>query len=414
MTTLHFRLLTLICLTLMIAGTAQATFSIVAVDTSNGAIGSAGASCIDGAVIISGVVENIGAVHTQAFWNATNQQNADSLMREGLTPDSIISWLVNNDSQNLSFRRQYGVVTLAGPGASAAFTGTGNADWKGHLTGFGYSIQGNILLGPQIVGDMETAFLNTEGPLEDKLMAALVAADVPGADTRCLDCDKPAISAFIKVVHPGDGETPYLFENVDNTSCPVDPIPLLRDKYQLWQALRVADPDSSSASATPLLLPADGASTSTLTVVPVNWQWELPSQFESISVLNSGGGDLGAIVDVGDGSYTALITAPTTPGYDTLSVFVESESDTIELADHPALRYYLCGDCNADGLANITDAVYLINFIFNDGPAPDPLIAGDANCDGLVNITDAVYLIAYIFSGGPPPCDPDNNGEPDC
>lgn len=75
---------------------------------------------------------------------------------------------------------------------------------------------------------------------------------------------------------------------------------------------------------------------------------------------------------------------------------------------------YLCGDANSDGIANITDVVYMIQYIFSGGPPPDPYLAGDINCDGLVNITDAVYLIQYIFGSGPPPCDIDNNGEPDC
>ena len=69
-----------------------------------------------------------------------------------------------------------------------------------------------------------------------------------------------------------------------------------------------------------------------------------------------------------------------------------------------SLDQFLCGDANADGTVNISDAVYLISYIFIGGPAPDPLLAGDANCDGTVNISDAVYLISYIFSGGPAPC----------
>ncbi|MFH2056370.1 MAG: FG-GAP-like repeat-containing protein [bacterium] len=75
---------------------------------------------------------------------------------------------------------------------------------------------------------------------------------------------------------------------------------------------------------------------------------------------------------------------------------------------------YICGDANTDGVANITDAVYLIQYIFNGGPPPEPLESGDANCDGVANITDAVYLIQYIFGGGPDPCDPDDDGMPDC
>jgi hypothetical protein len=65
---------------------------------------------------------------------------------------------------------------------------------------------------------------------------------------------------------------------------------------------------------------------------------------------------------------------------------------------------YVPGDANNDGTVDISDAVYLIAYIFTGGPAPIPLAAGDANCDGTVDISDAVYLIAYIFTGGPAPC----------
>jgi aminopeptidase N len=63
------------------------------------------------------------------------------------------------------------------------------------------------------------------------------------------------------------------------------------------------------------------------------------------------------------------------------------------------------GDCNDDGTVNVSDAVYIINYIFAGGPAPDPLLSGDPNCDNDVNISDAVYIINYIFVGGDPPCD---------
>lgn len=65
---------------------------------------------------------------------------------------------------------------------------------------------------------------------------------------------------------------------------------------------------------------------------------------------------------------------------------------------------YTCGDANADDIVNISDAVYIITYIFGGGPEPMPYLAGDVNCDEIVNISDAVYLIAYIFGGGPEPC----------
>ncbi len=63
----------------------------------------------------------------------------------------------------------------------------------------------------------------------------------------------------------------------------------------------------------------------------------------------------------------------------------------------------LCGDANNTGTINISDAVYVINYIFGGGPSPNPICLGDANGTGSVNISDAVYIINFIFGGGPTP-----------
>lgn len=63
-----------------------------------------------------------------------------------------------------------------------------------------------------------------------------------------------------------------------------------------------------------------------------------------------------------------------------------------------------CGDADGSGAIDIDDVVYLIDYIFAQGPAPDPIEAGDADASGAVDIDDVVYLIAYIFSSGPGPC----------
>ena len=62
-----------------------------------------------------------------------------------------------------------------------------------------------------------------------------------------------------------------------------------------------------------------------------------------------------------------------------------------------------CGDANGDGSINISDAVFLLQYIFAGGAAPNPLCHGDANGDGSANVSDAVYLIQYIFAGGAAP-----------
>jgi hypothetical protein len=74
----------------------------------------------------------------------------------------------------------------------------------------------------------------------------------------------------------------------------------------------------------------------------------------------------------------------------------------------------VCGDVNATGDVDLDDAVYLINFIFSEGAAPEPYESADADCSGIVDIDDVVWLILYIFSGGGAPCDTDGDGVPDC
>ena len=66
---------------------------------------------------------------------------------------------------------------------------------------------------------------------------------------------------------------------------------------------------------------------------------------------------------------------------------------------------YCClhGDADNSGILNISDVVYLINYIFVGGPAPVSECKGDNNCDCVISISDAVHSIIYIFGGGQPP-----------
>lgn len=190
----------------------QDTFSIVAVDSITGEVGSAGASCVDLSFFpgfnpdfLGELFPNEGAINTQAAYVATNQVNARNRMNMGDTPEEIIQWLVDNDVQNQSQSRQYGIVRFVnGVPMSAAHTGSSTNDYKGHNTGATYSIQGNILSGQQILDNMETGFLNTEGDLACKLMGAMQGANEVGADSRCTDNGTSSLFAFLKVAQPDD------------------------------------------------------------------------------------------------------------------------------------------------------------------------------------------------------------------
>jgi len=69
---------------------------------------------------------------------------------------------------------------------------------------------------------------------------------------------------------------------------------------------------------------------------------------------------------------------------------------------------YVCGDATGNGEADIADAVYLVSYLFRNGPPPEcppfPYTScADANGDDVVTIGDVVYLVSYLFKDGPPP-----------
>lgn len=217
------------------SASAQDTFSIVAVDPLTGQVGSAGASCIAGSIILSDVHPGRGVIHTQSFYLAANQIYARSLMNMGLSPEQIRDSLIAHDAQGNPTVRQYGIVDLIGGGRTAAYTGINCFDYKNDILGPTYAIQGNILLGQQILDSMQARFLRATGTLADKMMAALQGAKVVGADTRCTGRNTSSISAFIRMGRPQDTlGTLYLDLNVNNTPVGRDPIDSLQILYNNW------------------------------------------------------------------------------------------------------------------------------------------------------------------------------------
>jgi uncharacterized Ntn-hydrolase superfamily protein len=220
---------------------AQDTFSIVAVDSLTGEVGSAGASCIsadnlelffpnDDPDFLGKVLPGRGAINTQSFYNAQNQANASARLAAGDTPQQVVEWLFANDAEGNSSTRQYGVAALQnGQPMAAGFTGFNCYDFKDHRVGPNYSIQGNILLGPEILDSMEARFVNTPGCLAEKIMAAMQGAKVPGADTRCGGNGTSSMFAFIKVAkQDDDADNPSLRLFVAYNPLGIEPIDSLQ------------------------------------------------------------------------------------------------------------------------------------------------------------------------------------------
>jgi hypothetical protein len=107
------------------------------------------------------------------------------------------------------------------------------------------------------------------------------------------------------------------------------------------------------------------------------------------------------------GSTTGMITgAPTETGPFSFTVKAQDNAYHVQQADYDLFvntGSYLPGDADASGAVDVDDAVYLINYIFAEGPAPVPMNSGDSDASCEINIDDVVYVVIYVFSGGPAP-----------
>ncbi len=68
---------------------------------------------------------------------------------------------------------------------------------------------------------------------------------------------------------------------------------------------------------------------------------------------------------------------------------------------------FVRSDADANDTTNLSDAVFVLNFLFTaDGRDPPCMDAADSDDTGVVNLTDAVYVLSFLFSGGADPLAP--------
>jgi uncharacterized Ntn-hydrolase superfamily protein len=157
------------------------TFSIVALDRQTGEIGIVVASkFLAVGSVVPWAQAGVGGVATQAWANLSFGPDGLRMLAEGRPAEEVMKALVEADENR--HHRQLGVVDVQG--GSAAWTGQECFSWAGHRTGDGFSCQGNILAGPQVVEAMAETFPRAQGPLPERLLTALEAGQGQGGDSR--------------------------------------------------------------------------------------------------------------------------------------------------------------------------------------------------------------------------------------
>lgn len=258
---------------------AWATWSVIAIDAKSGQVVIASATCVrqqafpkreilgarDLMDVQAVIVPGVGVAACQAGVDNThqNQMLVYREMKKGTPPAAIIEMLKNDPS---IARRQFGIVAIPNGGTitasnnRAGFNGSGNSRSSLYFGGqvgpdIYYQVQGNTLLGDQVVHLAALAFTRANGSLADRVMAAMEAADANGGDHRCncgsnpmefVPCDnKTAHVAYIAIAEKGDepGVThndgkyhAYISVTDDNIKRGEsgNPVRTLRLRYDAW------------------------------------------------------------------------------------------------------------------------------------------------------------------------------------
>ena len=61
------------------------------------------------------------------------------------------------------------------------------------------------------------------------------------------------------------------------------------------------------------------------------------------------------------------------------------------------------GNVNTDDITDLSDAVFLLNYLFTRGLEPSCLKSADTDDNGTLEITDPILLLNFLFLGGRSP-----------
>jgi uncharacterized Ntn-hydrolase superfamily protein len=213
------------------------TFSIVARSADGRAHGVAVASkFLSVGNAVPAAAAEVGALATQSYANLAYRPQGLALLGTGVAAAGVVAGLTAADPGRDS--RQLGVVGATGDGAT--YTGADCHGWAGGLAGDGFAIQGNILVGPEVVEEMRRVWLESadEPKLARRLLAALRAGDQAGGDRR--GRQSAALLVVAKGMGYGGTDDVMVDLRIDDHPDPVVELDRLLDLHALYFAK--ADP----------------------------------------------------------------------------------------------------------------------------------------------------------------------------
>ncbi len=205
------------------------TYSIVGSDPEAGECGVAVQSkFLAVGAFVPWAAGGIGAVAVQAYPDITHGRHILDLLEDGLSPEAALEAILADDE--LRDNRQIGVVSAEGE--SSSFTGDACFEHARSVTGPGFAAQGNILSSPAVADAMAETFTAESGPLAERLLSALEAAQAAGGEKRGME------SAAMVVVRPNGGyggnHDRWLDLRVDHSDQPIAGLRRLFELHTLY------------------------------------------------------------------------------------------------------------------------------------------------------------------------------------
>lgn len=157
------------------------TYSIVAIDKENGVMGVAVQShWFSVGSIVAWAEPGVGVVATQSVVEVSYGPLGLALMRGGMTAEQALKALLSIDQ----FPEVRQVAILDKNGVIAVHTGSKCIPEAGHVIGNDFSVQANLMRSSRVWVEMAEAFKKSKGPLHERLLTALEAAEAAGGDIR--------------------------------------------------------------------------------------------------------------------------------------------------------------------------------------------------------------------------------------
>lgn len=205
------------------------TFSIVAADPTANEVGIAVQSkFLAVGAIVPWSRGGVGAVAVQAYADVSMGPRALTLLQNDVGPQEVLDRLLKDDRNAAG--RQLGIVIPSGRAAS--YTGSACFEHAGSITGDGYACQGNILASDAVVPAMARAFEEAQGPLAQRMIAALRAGQGAGGDRRGRE------AAALLVTKPEGGyggkNDRYIDLRVDHHAAPIEALAQLLELHNLY------------------------------------------------------------------------------------------------------------------------------------------------------------------------------------